>query len=153
MRTTGKGIAGSVEFENSSLCTAAGISQRELFDNPHLFKEARNKAESYVREVFGKRTDQVKLPGISCENCSYAHLAALGAEVRFPEGGDFSMSPFVSSIQEGIDVLKKNAELRLWKMIFTVISLPITGSWNRSTLEKKLALTVSVTKVRLPPQC
>ena len=110
MITAKKGIKRSVQLGDDCVCYFSGITGKDLFSEPKIYKETYTRGYNSLKEIFGDEFKYVYMPPISCPSCSYGHMACLGATVTYPDGGDYSMKPFISSVKEGIDLLKKDVD-------------------------------------------
>lgn len=93
-----------VGSDYSALLELTNIPIREFNLNPsagiHLYRKGR----PMLREMFG---EQVELPGIATPHISYGHVNGLGSKLIFPEGGEVAHEHIYSSLEEGIEALKK----------------------------------------------
>jgi len=105
-----KSIKRSVDTLFGCMAYLGGASPNELYLTPKLFKQTYETARNKLRDIFGDEFKNINMHPISNSANLYGHLASLGATVTFPEGADFSVSPFVSSVDEGIALLKKDVD-------------------------------------------
>lgn len=52
----------------------------------------------------------VGLPGVTTPHISYGHVNGLGSKLTFPEGGEVAHEHIYSSLQEGVEALKKTVD-------------------------------------------
>ncbi|MBT4502598.1 MAG: hypothetical protein HOC74_33005 [Gemmatimonadetes bacterium] len=80
------------------------VPLREVNLDPEAMIELVRRGRPLFREMWG---DDVPLPSLSTPAISYGHLNGLGAELIFPEGGEVSFTKICSSLEEGIELLRK----------------------------------------------
>lgn len=82
----------------------SGVPIREFNLNPQACIETYRRGRPLARELFG---DEVSYAGPTTPPISYGHVNCLGAELRFPEGGEVSFSPVYQSLDEAIEALQR----------------------------------------------
>jgi hypothetical protein len=87
-----------------ALLEITGIPIKEFNLNPKACIEAYRKGRPLIRELCG---EDVGLPGVSTPPISYGHPNGLGSKLTFPEGGEVAHEHIYTSLQEGIQALKK----------------------------------------------
>jgi hypothetical protein len=95
-----------------------GVTLDEVYRSPAVCADVLRRGREKVREIFGPEIHPI---GLVAPPVSYGHLACLGAEVLFPYDSEPSVRPFVSSLEEGLQLVEKerppfeqNALLRRW---------------------------------------
>ena len=88
----------------SALWTLAGVPIREFNLKGVACIEAYRKGRPLVREMFGP---DVKLPALSTPAVSYGHVNGLGSELIFPDEGEVAHTHICSSLDEGIQALRR----------------------------------------------
>ncbi len=99
----GKAFYPIVEIYHDVIPYLADITDKEFYWDGEKCAAAWKKANAAIEDYFGSRLD-VRVP--SAPPLSYGHLVSLGAPLRIPEEGEPNVRPFVSSLEEGIELLK-----------------------------------------------
>lgn len=100
----GHEIYPTVEIVHDIVPEIAGITLGEFFASPRACASAWKKANTVLYDYFG---DSIPMRKPSPPPLSYAHLACLGAEIEYSETGEPNVHPAVSSIDDGIALLKE----------------------------------------------
>lgn len=94
-----------VEVYPDAIAYLGGITMKEFY----LCKERCAAAWSRAREKLGEHFGSLlPLPEISGPPISYGHVICLGASAEYPEDGEPNVKPIYTSIDEGIESLKKS---------------------------------------------
>jgi hypothetical protein len=99
-----KGFDWYIGISGNSLWKLAEIPIHEFYLKPEACIEAYKKGRPILHELFG---EDVPVPVVSTPMIKYGHLNTLGAEVKFPEGGEPHHSFLFDSPEEGISQLKE----------------------------------------------
>jgi len=95
------------------LAYLAEIKLRDFYLDPSSCAKSFRVGRKRIREIFGK---EVTLPGGGGPALSYGHIVCLGAKASFPEDSAPGVKPTYSSIDEGIQSLKKNIDFKKNKL-------------------------------------
>lgn len=98
------GFHWGVGSSQGALRQLAGIPIREFNLEVSACAEAYRLGRIRQKEIFGDEVSQYPLltPAVS-----YGHVNCLGSELLFPEGGEVAHTHIYSSLEEGIEALKK----------------------------------------------
>jgi len=83
----------------------AGITLRAFHLDASACARAFRTGGPLLRDLFGS---DLAIPACFCPPIAYGHLACLGSEVIFPENGAPAVRPICSSIDAGIQLLKRD---------------------------------------------
>ena len=96
----------SVGVTAATFAHLSNIKLDQFYLDPSACVEALRTGRKRVREIFG---EEVTLPTISCPPVSYGHIACLGVKVLFPEDSEPGVRPIYTSLDEGIEALRRGA--------------------------------------------
>ena len=102
-----KGFDWYIGVGGNSLWKLAEIQIRDFYTKPAACIEAYKKGRPILRELFGP---DVPEPVVSTPMIKYGHLNTLGAEIKFPEGGEPHHAFLFDSPEEGIKHLQKKVD-------------------------------------------
>ena len=102
-----RGFSWFVDASNTALRYLAGIPLGEFYLSAEACIEAYHKGLPLFEELFGP---EVGLPAFSTPLLKYGHINALGAELKFPKGGEPHHSALFGSPEEGIEHFKKQID-------------------------------------------
>ncbi len=90
-----------------TLLELTGIPIKDFYLNPEAGIEAYRKGRPLLLEMFGP---DVPPPMLATPHISYGHVNCLGAELKFPEGGEVCNGVPFATLEEGIEVLKQDID-------------------------------------------
>jgi hypothetical protein len=110
MRYAYKGVEinPSVEIYHDVIVYLGGITMREFFQDKVKCANAWYVGLKKIYDYFG---DILPLRKVSGPPISYGHIICLGAPVTYPEDSEPNVKPFLSSIDEGIELLESKKDI------------------------------------------
>lgn len=101
------GFDWSASGSQDALRRLTGIPIKAFNLEPDACIETYRRGRPLITEMFGP---DVKPPGLTTPAVSYGHVNGLGAELIFPEDGEVSFTPLYSSLDQGIEALRKDVD-------------------------------------------
>lgn len=98
------GFRWNVGSSQAALRAVTGIPIREFNLNPDACIEAYRRGQPILDEMFGPDVAPV---APATPHVSYGHVNGLGSELIFPEGGEVAHTHIYSSLEEGIEALRR----------------------------------------------
>ncbi|MFA5859432.1 MAG: uroporphyrinogen decarboxylase family protein [Elusimicrobiota bacterium] len=85
----------------------SGVTMGEFYTDFARCAECYRTGRIKSKEVFG---NSLVHPKVQCPSISYGHICCLGGKLEYTSNGEPGVRPFVSSIKEGIELLKQDIE-------------------------------------------
>jgi len=105
-----KKIIRRAEIIDEAAVYLSGLTLKEYFLDVKAFRKYWECGVKPLQLIFQDEAEHVHLPGVTCPGISYAHLAALGAYINYPDDSQPNVEAMFDSVEEGVKWMRRGCD-------------------------------------------